>query len=251
MLWYKAWLETRWRFLAGMAVLLAFAALVVFAQPATANVELPKLEGWLGEAVRRAAELMSTYPGYVWSQWFGKNLLQLWTVWAVLVGVGGLANEAARGSALWTLSLPVTRRRLLAVRAGMGALELLALAVVPSLAVCALSPLIGQSYSPAQALAYSLMLFAGGSFFYALSLLLSSVFSDQLKPIILGLSAAVVMAVLSLLSPRLADYNIYGVMSGQKFFTEGALPWAGLAACVAAAAAMFYASLRVIERRDF
>jgi ABC-2 type transport system permease protein len=253
MLWYKAWLETRWRFVVGMLLLLCFGAVVVLTHPLveTMKVEVPNLPGSLGEQVREAFALMTTYDGYVWSQWFGKNLLQFWTLFAVLLGVGGLATEASRGTALWTLSLPVTRRRLLGVRAGVGALELLALAVVPSLFVWALSPVVGQRYALASALAYSLMTFVGGMFFYGLALLLSTVFGDQLKPILAGMAVSILMGLLSMFSKRLAGYSVYNVMSGERYFAGGAPPWAGLLVCVALAALMFYASLRVLERRDF
>ncbi|MCA1632139.1 MAG: hypothetical protein LC802_00115 [Acidobacteria bacterium] len=253
MLWYKAWLETRWRFIVGLVLLTCFGAAVVLTHPLMENmqVEIPNLPGSLGESVREAFALMTTYRGYVWSQWFAKNLLQFWTLFAVLLGVGGFAAEAQRGTALWTLSLPVTRRRLLGVRAGVGAAELLLLALVPSLLVAALSPLVGQSYPLGEALAYSLMMFIGGMFFYGLALLLSTAFGDQLKPILAAMAVSIAMGLLSLFSKRLADYSVYSVMSGQKYFNEGAPPWAGLAVCVALAAAMFYASLRVLERRDF
>jgi len=253
MLWYKAWLETRWRFLVGMGLLLLFAGLGVAARPAVAQlqVEAPNLGGRLGELVREGLALMGSYRGYVWSQWFGKNLLQFWTLFAVLIGVGGLATERAGGVALWTLSLPVTRRRLLAVRAGLGALELLALAVLPSLAVCLLSPLVGESYPAGEALAFSLILWAGGAFFYGLALLLSTVFQDQLKAVLAGMSVAVVMGLLSLFSGRAADYSVYKVMTGHSYFLGGEPPWAGLLACLAAGAAMFFVSLRLLERRDY
>ena len=253
MLWYKAWLETRWRFVVGMIVLLFFAVALVLAHPLVENmkVEIPNLPGGLGEQLREAFVRMSTYDGYVWSQWFGKNLLQFWTLFAVLLGAGGLATEASRGTALWTLSLPVTRRRLLGVRAGVGAVELLALAVVPTLLVWALSPLVGQSYPLADALAYALMTFAGGMVFYGLAFLLSTFFGDQLKPILVGMAVSVAMGVVTVFSRRLAEYSVYNVMSGQRYFAEGVPPWAGLAACLALAALMFYASLRVLERRDF
>lgn len=253
MLWYKAWLETRWRFVVGMALLMCFGALVVLTHPLLEQmkVEIPNLPGNLGEQLREAFALMASYEGYVWSQWFGKNLLQFWTLFAVLLGAGGLATEASRGTALWTLSLPVTRRRLLGVRAGVGAAELLALAIVPTLLVWALSPLVGQRYSLADALAYALMTFAAGMFFYGLALLLSTLFGDQLKPILVGMAVSIAMGAVTLFSRRLAGYSVYNVMSGQKYFAEGVPPWAGLTACLALAALMFYASLRVLERRDF
>jgi ABC-2 type transport system permease protein len=253
MLWYKAWLETRWRFVVGLLMLTFFGASVVLLHPLTKDIrlEMPNLPGNLSESVREAFALMSSYPGYIWSQWFAKNLSQFWTLFAVLLGVGGLATEATRGTALWTLSLPASRRRILAVRAGVGALELLALAVVPSLLVSALSPVVGQSYAVGDVLVYSLFMFCGGMFFYGLSFLLSTVFGDQLKPIIAGMCVAIVMGLLTMFSKRLASYSVYAVMSGQRYFTEGVPPWAGLAVCLALAAAMFYVSLRVLERRDF
>jgi len=65
----------------------------------------------------RAAELTRDYRGYVWLQWFRKELLQLGTLFAVLLGTGGLFSQR---SALFTLSLPASRRRLLGVRATAG-----------------------------------------------------------------------------------------------------------------------------------
>ena len=253
MLWYKAWLETRWRFVAGMLLLMCFGAVVVLTHPLLEQmkVEIPNLPGNLGEQLREAFALMTTYEGYVWSQWFGKNLLQFWTLFAVLLGTGGLATEASRGTALWTLSLPVTRRRLLGVRAGVGAAELLALAVVPTLLVWALSPLVGQRYPLKDALVYALLTFFGGMFFYGLTLLLSTIFGDQLKPILIGMAVSIAMGVVTMFSRRLAEYSVYNVMSGQRYFAEGVPPWAGLLACLALAASMFYVSLRVLERRDF
>lgn len=253
MLWYKAWLETRWRFLTGLLLGSAFGALVVVAYPALGGVQVDVSQ--VPEPFKRMAEeglaLAGTYAGYVWSQWFGKNLLSVWTFFAVLIGVGGVVTESSRGSALWTLSLPATRGRLLGVRAAVGALELLVLALVPSLVVPALSPAIGQSYPVADALLYGLTAFSGGLVFYCFSLLLSTVFAEQLKPVVVGLGVAFGLSLVALVSRTLADHSVYGVMSGEKYFREGALPWAGLAACVALSAAMFLAALRTLERRDF
>ena len=253
MLWYKAWLETRWRFAAAMLLSAAFAALIVLVQPTLEGlqIDVSQIGEPFREMAREALALVATYEGYVWSQWFSKNLLTVWTFFAVLVGVGGVVTESARGAALWTLSLPVTRARLLGVRAAVGALELLALAVVPSLLIPALSPAVGRTYPVAQALAYALMAYAGGLVFYALSLLLSTVFADVLKPVVIGLGVAFGMSLGALFSRRVAEYSVYAVMSGEKYFREGAVPWAGLAVCLALAAAMFLLALRTLERRDF
>src|SRR5215813_1459488 len=133
MLWHKSWLETRSRFLIGLGVLACSAAGVVFVYPRVVEL-LPLVTardtgGELGRQIRESAELVRDYRGYIWSKWFGQHLIQVWTLFAVLLGSGGLVSQAARGGALFTLSLPVSRRRLVAVRAAVGLGELLVLAV--------------------------------------------------------------------------------------------------------------------------
>lgn len=253
MLWYKAWLETRWRFLCALVLGAGLCAVVILTQPMieTMQLEVPRLGGRLDELVREALAIMGTYDGYVWSQWFGKNLLNVWTFFAVVIGAGGVVAESARGTALWTLALPVSRRRLLGVRAAVGALELLALAVLPSLLVPVFSLAIGKSYPAGASLAYALIMFGGGLVFYTFTLLLSNVFGDQMKPIIIGLAVVSGLGLLSLFSKTLGDYSVYAVMSGQKLHFEGAPPWAGLAACLAASAGFFLLALRTLERKDF
>lgn len=253
MLWYKTWLETRWRFVIGLVLGAAFAALTVVAHPALRGlqVDFAQVPEPFRELAEKGMALAGTYRGYVWSQWFGKNLLNVWTFFAVLIGVGGVVTETSRGSALWTLSLPVSRARLLGTRAAVGALELLALALAPSLLVAALSPAVGQSFSAGEAVVYALTAYAGGMVFYALSLLLSTVFEDQLKPVVVGLGVAFAMSLAGLFSRRAADYSVFRVMSGEDYFQSGALPWAGLAVCLAVAAALYFTALRLLERRDF
>ena len=253
MLWYKHWLETRWRFFIGLALLVGFSAMMVLTEPlvgsALENFQDPG--GRLGEFLREQVEIAKTYDGYVWQQWFGKNLLTGWILLAILIGVGGLVTESARGTALFTLSLPVTRRRLLAVRAATGAVELALLALVPSLLIPLLSLVIGKSYSPAKVVVYVLMMVMGGAVFFAFSMLLSTIFSDQVKPIVIGAAAAFILTTVTLLFKEFAPYSILNIMSGYGYFRTGELPWLGLAVSLAVAAAMFYLSLRIVERRDF
>jgi ABC-2 type transport system permease protein len=253
MLWYKSWLETRWRFLVGLLLLMSFSAMLVATEPLLANmqVDVPDLGERLNELVRETMAIAKTYPGYVWSQWFGKNLISTWPIFAVLLGAGGVVTETARGTALFTLSLPVTRRRLLAVRALVGGLELLILAVVPSLLIPLLSLAIGKTYPIGAALLYSLLTVLGGMVFFSFSFLLSSVFTDQLKPIVIGVGVSFLLNMLPVFHSVFERYSVYAVMSGRSYFLTGAFPWVGLIVCLALAAAMFLLSMRILERRDF
>jgi hypothetical protein len=250
MIWYKSWLETRWRFVIGFGLLMSAAAAVVFTYPRVQEL-MPLVSdidvgGDLGRRIREAAELSREYRGYVWSQGFRQNLAQMVTLFAVLLGTGG---PVAGSAALFTLSLPLSRRRLAGVRAATGLGELFVLALLPSLLIPLLSPLIGESYSVRAALVHAFCLFVAGGVFFSLAFLLSSVFADLWRPLLIALTIAFALALLELFG--LSRFGVYRVMSADLYFQTGQLPWTGLLASGAASAALLYAAAVTITNRDF
>jgi hypothetical protein len=255
MLWYKSWLETRWRFMIGLGLLMCSAAGVVLTYPKVLQLMplVPNVDigGELGRRIREAAELAREYRGYVWSQGFGLNLPQMITLFAVLLGTGGLASQGAGGAALFTLSMPASRTRLLGVRAAVGLAELLVLAVIPSLLIPLLSPAIGQTYGIGATLVHSACLFVAGAAFFSLALLLSTIFTDVWRPLLIALSVAIGLALGGEVLRDLSKYTIFGVMSGETYFRTRALPWGGLLAGAALSLALLYGAAVNFARRDF
>lgn len=252
MLWYKSWLETRWRFVIGLVLLLFSAAGAVLTYPRVMEL-LPMAEtmqtgGAIGRRIRESLALIHDYRGYIWSQWIREELCQLGTLFAVLLGTGGLL---ARRSALYTLSLPVSRGRLLALRAAAGLGELLILVTAPPLLICLLSPAVGEAYGIGDALAHALCAFVGVSVFFSLALLLSTVFGDVWRPTLIALGLAFAVAVAEELSRDALAYGLFRTLKGESFFLSGQLPWLGLLVLAALSAAMQLAAARNLARRDF
>jgi len=254
MLWYKTWLETRWRFLVGLAVLLCSAAGVVLQYPRVIELlgQMPKvsLGGEIGRRVQEAVELSRHYRGYVWSHGFHQDLAQMGTLFAVVLGTGGFLHFS-KGAALYTLSLPASRNRLLAIRAAAGLAQWFAMALLPALLIVLLSPAIGEHYGFIDALAHGLCLFCAGAVFFSLAALMSTVFGDVWRPVLLSLLVAVVLSIPDQILPGWSRYSLSGVMGGETFFRTGRLPWLGLLATISISAAFLYAAARNLERRDF
>jgi hypothetical protein len=248
--WYDAWRQTRWRFFGGLALMACSAVATVLVYPRV-RVLLPTVPadggGELGQRLREAAELASSYRGYVWSNAFRQNLSRLATLFAVLLGTGFLGRSQG---ALFTLSLPVSRHRLLAVRFALGLGELLALALVPALLVPLLSPAVGATYDTGSALAHGACLFVASAVFLSLALLFSTLFDDRSRPLLAALAVAVALALLDPLL-RAPGWSLYAVMSGESFFRSGRLPWPGLVASAVASAALYYGALVKLVHRDF
>jgi len=254
MLWQKAWFETRWRFLVGFAVLVLLAAGNVFEYPdvATLRPAIDRIDtgnGMIGRAIRNAIEVQRDYRGYVWFQWVRQNLTQTWTLFAVLLGSAGLVTTGARRATVFTLSLPVARRRMLGVHAATGVAELLVLAFVPSLVFPLMSPAIGQTYSFGTTLVHATCMFVAGSVFFTLTLLLSTVFTDMWRPLLLACLFAVVVAIAEQVFVD-APLGIFRTMTAETYFRTGALPWVGLLTSAAVSLGLLYIAAANFAARD-
>ena len=254
MLWRKAWLETRWRFVTGLVVLSVLTTGNVFQYLAVERL-LPGLqfeasrnatpfEGFIREAI----EMQRDFRGFVFFTTFRQNLTQLGIVFAVLLGCGGLLAEAKKGSVLFTLALPVTRRRLMNVRIVTGLAQCLGIAMVPPLLIPLFAPAINQQFSVVDALAHGLCLFAVGAIFYSLASFLSTLFADIWRPLLVAIVVACVAAVAQVAAP---EFGLFRIMSGETYFRTGALPWMGLVTSAVLASALLYAAAEAMERKDF
>src|SRR5262245_57331118 len=138
MLWHKAWLETRWRFIAGLLTLTIMTGGGVYDYLATqrllpqlaATTPVPAAEATgLAAAIRDAIDVQKNFRGFTWYQTFRGNLTQMGVLFALLLGCGGMLHETSKRSALFTLSLPVTRSQLLGARVGTALAEWFAIAM--------------------------------------------------------------------------------------------------------------------------
>jgi hypothetical protein len=252
MLWRKAWIETRWRFLIGLAVLVLSACGTVFDYPAVTRLlaatgPIDYGGGLLGRIVTEAARLEHTFRGF---QWYHQNLSQMWTLFAILLGSGGLLAQTSGGT-LFTLSLPASRAQVMGIRAATGLWELLVLAFVPSLIIPILSPAVGQTYGLGETLVHAFCMLVGGAAFFSIAFLLSTMLGDLWRPLLVTCGIAVVVALGEQALRGEMDYGIFHVMSGETYFLTGHLPWIGLSVSVAISAALLYGAANAVAAHDF
>ena len=252
MLFQHAFLETRWRFLIGLMVLPVSAAFVVLSYPqiiALSQSVTTSPGTALGREIAESMELAKTYDGYIWSQWFRQEGAQLGGLFAAIIGTGGLLSQAA-AARLFTLSLPVSRERLLAARAAAGLSQMLALMVVPALVVVLVSPLVSRSFPLRDALVYAFGGFAGCAVMFSLAFFFSSMFGNVWAPVVLTLCAGAALAALDQITG--ADrFSLLRMIHGEAYFRGLGFPWPMLLVSVLASSALVYAGIRHYAHQDF
>jgi len=167
MLWYKAWRESSLRFLLSTAVItLMCLAYTLF-------------HSRLYPGVVHETPRVHNYTQYIHWTIFGGATRGMLQLSCLLLGLGGLQRDRKQNTLGFTLALPVSRLSLVASRATLGLLQVLALASIPSLVVTAASHLAGQLLPLDYALRFIPLWAAGGIFTYAISFLASVLFSSE------------------------------------------------------------------------
>ena len=253
MLWKKAWWETRWVFLIFLLTLfLAYFLTARHGYDAADWAARLQRSADLSQSERQA---LNNYQGHTWALGFKMFFNFIWADFAVVLGAVCLMTScsvmSSHGAAgFYTLSLPVSRRKVLLSQAAVGFGEMFLIALIPSLTLPFMARLHGQWFSLSDALIYALLLAFGGTVFFFFSFLLTVILGNWLAGFVI-----VEAALFALLSPfrpfgTRPWWNILGVMAGESYFYHGQIPWLGLAVSLILSAVFMFAAVRIYERRD-
>lgn len=250
MLWYKAWLETRVRFLICLFVITVFCVYTVNYDNRMAQPRTPL--DFYYSVVHGAHGLIAA----------------LWIAAVTFLTAGGLLREKAVGAASFTLALPFSRRRLMGVRVAVCWLEAVALIVVPSVAMCIEDGMIGKPYPVPQVWFHLVLLVSGGLVFFGIALGITSLLEGEYTAPLVSFCTVAGIALSSSREPRVAvgstmwdqlaqAHNPFYFMSGVAWFDRatglllGPIPWVQAGVFVLLAALLIAASVKAIQLRDF
>jgi hypothetical protein len=232
----KAWLETRTRFGTGVVVIVILCSFMVLVRPRMlVQWPLDKIQHPEWHDPPWWDRVHTDYPFFLWHYLYRDMLQKAFMVFAVLLGVGGLTREASHGTVGFTLALPVSRQKLLATRALVGAAEILVLGAIATITILVASAAIGVPYSIAHAVLHSALVAVGALVLLAGSLCVSSVVDGEHAPALIGLAAVgmfnYVMAPYSDGGPVpgvVRALDLVQVMSGGVGASSTDVPWLGL-----------------------
>jgi hypothetical protein len=222
MLWYKAWLETRFRALFFMLMMLF-------------SLFLSHYQGQL----KLGPGLLFILPVF-------------WLMYPVALAGSGIATEAqlqpvkgTQGSIYFTLSLPVSRLRLLVGRVLFGMAEVFAVILVVSLVTAIAFPEIRNATTLADGCRYAVTVWLCGSGAYGLSTFFSTFLAQQWQ--IWATMGA--MLLLRLLIGK--DFFLFRAMAQDSPLMTHTLPWAAMAVSLGLGTLFFLAAARVVQTRQY
>jgi ABC-2 type transport system permease protein len=235
MLWYKGWLETRFR----LAFALGIWSLITIFQYS-----------------HRSAAQASNPKGAILGLITISVPFLVVIVCGMLAGAGiatqpsVVATKGLHGSTLFTLSLPVSRVRLLAVRAGVGWLAATAALAILCAEMWFVSPSLRAIATGAEMFQYVGIVIACASAIYFLAVLLATFLDDQWR--VWGtmiLSGGLWWLSVHSYIPASAD--IFRAIGKNSSLIAHTIPWTAMATSIGLAAILFFAALKIAQAREY
>lgn len=239
MLLLKNWLETRWWFLfyVGFFAVVLSSGYAQFAHGRPPN-PIP--------AIQRLAGTLNVFTLF-------------WIIPAVMLGGAGIKTsapfKASRGlheSMHFTLSLPVSRLRLLSTRATLGLMELAGIVVVGCIGLSILLPaqFPELSFSTADLLRYAFTVFTCTIGFFFVSVL-SATFLDDLWQYWGSLIVIALLRGLSSLIGVPTHLDIFHSIGGGSPLVIHAIPWIAMGISLGLGCILFAIAVKIVETREY
>lgn len=228
MLWYKGWLETRLRFL--FCFVLSTFILYMSHQHGSPRSLHGIIQGTTPSAMLAFCAMLG-----------GAGIVTQPPFQAV---------KGLHGSTLFTLSLPVSRFRLVAVRATVGWLELVSLIVLFCTGLWFLYPTLKTTAPPAEMAEYVISLIGCASVIYCFSVLLATFLDDQWR--IWGtMIGSVGLWWLFDHANVPASINIFQAIDTRSPLIAHTMPWPPVAFGAVLSAAFLIAALKIAQSREY
>lgn len=260
MMLHKYWLETRTRFFAGIFLIAALCFFFVIFNPWI-------LEQWAFDAIAHPDWIdpqwmppaKSDFPYFIWHFLYNYLLQVVWVLFTVLLSLGGLISESERGSSLFTLALPVTRKRIFFSRVAIGYGETMVLSLVPCLVLPFSGLMIGKDYPFILALSHSMYFLIGGIVLYSIGILINIIIKNEFSSYLLSVSFVILFYFFfqpyadGMQKPYvLKMFDVPGVMaadSSSMIFQN--FPFNQFILCSAVSGVLLLVSYQIIKKRDF
>lgn len=252
MLWYKAWRESRARFLLLVLFTLGFCLYWIIVW--RANVR--------GNLARGHPTLVTMAYGAVFP--VQRLAIAYLVVLVPLLSMGGLLRERGRGTAGLSLSIPTSRARHMSTRAAVGVVEMIVLAALPAVLLPAFLPLVKEAHPVPVALHFILLWIVCGAPIFALGCLCSTAFAGEYTSLIASMMGVLVYVFFTSppffrpYSPRFSLFRVMMGMSVEDLPFNRRLnglpepfPSMTLFTIVVVALVLFAISVQVTRRRDF
>ncbi len=242
--------EARWKLVVGTGILAVMALLLPlayeFIKDLIATVPSEQMDMYRH---LMPINILDNYSIYIWSQWNAKNLTQLGTILAILVGMNLIAGEVNDKTASFLLSRPIARRTVFFTKALAGALILVLAVAISSIVLLVAVHLSPHSLEAGRLMVTTLITLLGLLVIYALTMFYSSLIDEPVKAGAIALVSVLAISVLGFFT-QTRKLSLFTHMYGTQYFIGGTFPLLPVVIMSVAIVLLLGAGLYIFENKE-
>lgn len=194
-------------------------------------------------------ELVNNMDYYVWSQWFGKNFMQLILLGLILFGFSTFAREREHKTNSFLLT-NFTRKQVFSVKVYAGLISLIILIIIGSMLPVVIGILKSFDFSLGLAVKYFIQILPPALFLYALIILFSVLAKDLIKPIIFGVLSMIFLSLVGKIE-MLKSLHLFRYLSGFDIFFHNQINYISVIIFILLAIITLQVTYRIYKNQDF
>jgi len=194
--------------------------------------------------------LPATFDAYSWSFWITGAFLMILVLFALILGMGGLAGEVSKGTAVFLTSKPISARDVVTTKFFAASSWLAALALVPNL-VFSISALVSGHYFTVGPLwVSSLVALCGAITVYTGTLLFSSLLDSPFQALLASIGFWFLVSLPGYFKGTIL-YSLFFHMKSPEYLMEGQSPFIHLGVLLVFIFLLYEFTVYSWERREF
>jgi ABC-2 type transport system permease protein len=242
--------EARWKLIVGSGILVAMAVMLPLFYEVIKDLvnlipggDLEKYQSLM------PVNIFTNFPIYIWSQWNAKNLTQLGTIIAILVGMNLIAGEISGQTASFLLSRPISRRTVFFTKTLAGALIIILSVAVSTLALIATVQFTPHSLEAGSFIVAAFITTAGLIVIFALTLFFSTIIDEPVKAGGLTVVVVILLSVLGMFR-QTKPLSLFNHMHATQYFLGGVFPLWPLVVMALAVIVLLGAGAYFFEKKE-
>ncbi len=244
-LWKKEIGAGKFKFTVGLVLLIGIGVFITMTHEFTINL----LENEPIPNLKQQLVMFKDYRFWIWSQWFGKNLLQIGSGLALIFGSGIISSEVSRKTIYFLLSKPIRREKVFTVKYVVNLLILAVIVIISTMALYAASLTREDDFSIILIIKLTIMSVAGMTVLFSIAAYLSTVFNQTSKSLIISFLLAVMISIPDYL-PGLKKFSMYYQMAGYNMYIGESFPVIPLAILMLISSALYVLGRNRFVKRD-
>ncbi len=255
-IYYKEWLESKWRLIAGILVFCGLSLMNVILYPWLKTMMTPEMQALLEALMKNfpisipeGAFSVLDWNTYLFSSWISKTLYQSMTVFILIIATPLLASEESRGTLEFLLAKPVSTLQIISAKYLVNILEMILVVLASTFILYPASLIAKESFNLTIFIKGVIQAFPGYILLFSLAFLISALFKDSIKALAFSAVAFFILSIPSFI-PDFRHLSIYRFMQGINILKGEGIIFSEMLIILAISAVLFATSYYIFSKKE-